>query len=458
MSASSSSDNQASPPAQDTKALPFEVSSRAMLAVAVPMTLSYMTTPLIGMVDTGVVGRLGDAAALAGLAGGAVIFDFLFGTLNFLRSGTTGLVAQAFGRGDRTEKQAVFWRAGLMAVGLGFLLLLLSPLLISAGVAIIGGEPGIAEAMRTYLGIRMISVPFALVNYVVLGFLIGRAQARLALALQVFINLTNMALSIWFGLGLGYGVAGVAAGSVISEMLAAIIGSALILRGFDSTLRPGWTRITDRSAIRRLVAINGDILVRSLVLMGAFTLFTRQGAQLGAPTMAANAILMHIFLLAGFSLDGFAAAAEQFAGRAVGADSRPAFDRSVQLATRWGFALAAVFAVLALVFGTYLIALLTTLPEVTVIAGTYLPWAAATALTGVLAFEMDGVYIGATWTGTMRNMMLLSFVIYAPAVFALTAAFGNAGLWAALNLFLLARGISLLLRIPAMRATTFSPG
>ena len=204
--------------------------------------------------------------------------------------------------------------------------------------------------------------------------------------------------------------------------------------------------------------LNRDIMIRSFALLAAFALFTRQGAQFGTVTLAANAVLMNFFLVASFFLDGFATAAEQLAGRAVGARYEPAFRRAVYLCSVWGFAMAGTMTAVFLVFGADLVAVISTAEEVRATAVTFLPWAAFTALSGVLAFQMDGVFIGATWSRDMRNMMLLSLAVFVAALLALTAAFGNHGLWAALHLFLIARGLLLLSVLGPRARTTFQSG
>jgi len=359
------------------------VTHRSVLAIAVPMTLAYMTTPLLGLVDTAVVGQFGSAALLGGLAIGALVFDVVFTTFNFVRSGTTGLVAQAYGRGEEAEEQAVFWRAFAIAVVAGVALAALAPLLVAGGKWFMGAGPDVNDAMATYVGIRMLSAPFSLINYAI------RA------------------------------------------------------------------RLFDRRAFVSMIALNRDIMIRSFVLLAAFALFTRQGAQLGTLILAANAVLMNFFMVAGFFLDGFATAAEQLVGRAVGARYVEAFRRAVRLTTLWGFALAALVCLATLAFGTQLIAVITTAEDVRASAAAYLPWAALTALSGVLAFQMDGIFIGATWSRDMRNMMLLSFLVFCAALYTLGPAFGNAGLWAALHVFLICRGISLYATLRVRLKTAF---
>ncbi|WP_292089590.1 MATE family efflux transporter, partial [Mesorhizobium sp.] len=403
----------------------FIVTNRSVLAIAVPMTLAYLTTPLLGIVDTAVIGQFGDAALLGGLAAGALVFDVVFTTFNFLRSGTTGLVAQAFGRGDPLEEQAVLWRAVLIAVVAGVVLAALAPLFAIGGQWFMGAEPRVSAAMSVYIRIRLIAAPFSLINYAILGYVLGRGEGGIGLMLQAVLNGINILLCFLLGLELGWGV-------------------AIVLRRFRKLERPSRRRILDLPAYLRMLSLNRDIMIRSFSLLAAFALFTRQGAQFGTVTLAANAVLMNFFLVAGYFLDGFATAAEQLAGRAIGAHAATPFRQAVRLTLIWGVGLAAAASLILLTAGAQLVAMVTTAPEVRAVADTYLPWAAFTALSGVLAFQMDGVFIGATWSRDMRNMMLLSFLAFAAALITLAPAFGNNGLWAALHVFLLVRGFSLL--------------
>jgi MATE family multidrug resistance protein len=441
--------------ASPSGATPFVVTNRSVLAIAVPMTLAYLTTPLLGLVDTAVVGQFGDAALLGGLAAGALVFDVVFTTFNFLRSGTTGLVAQAFGRGDAVEEQAVFWRAVLIAVVAGVVLATLAPLFAIAGQMFMGAEPRVSEAMALYIRIRLLAAPFSLINYAILGYVLGRGEGGLGLLLQLVLNGMNIALCLLLGLELGWGVAGVAWATVTGEFLAMLLGLAIIVARFRKTPPLPRHRLLDMAAFLRMLSLNRDIMIRSFSLLAAFALFTRQGAQFGTVTLAANAVLMNFFLVAGYFLDGFATAAEQLAGRAVGAGAAIPFRRAVKLTLFWGFGLAGVATFVLLTAGPRLVALVTTSQAVRSTADLYLPWAAFTALSGVLAFQMDGVFIGATWSRDMRNMMLLSFLVFAGALMTLAPAFGNDGLWAALHVFLLTRGLSLLVILQRKVRTAF---
>ena len=442
--------------AQDKEGLAFDVTHRLVLSIAVPMTLGFVTTPLLGVTDTAVVGRTGDAAALAGLAIGAVLFDLLFGSLNFLRASTTALVAQAFGRRDEHEQQAVFWRSFVLALAFGIIVVLVSPLLLAAGLKLMGPEGRVAEATATYFSIRILAGPFSLLNFTLLGFILGRGRGGTGLFLQALLNGTNIILSIYLGLVLGWGISGVAWGTAVGEGLAAVVGLAIVMRSFDKSKSPRLAEIFARHELIALIAINRDLLIRTFVLLGAFTLLTRIGTGFGPEVLAANAVLMNFFMVASFYLDGMANAAEQITGRAIGAGHRPAFERAVRLTAMWSFGLATVTAVVFLAAGHSAIAVLTTAENVRALAGEFLPWAALTSVTGALAFQMDGVFIGSTWSREMRNMMLAAFGGYLLALAVLVPAFGNHGLWLALNVFLALRGLFLLALLPRKLDQTFA--
>ncbi|BBE72690.1 MATE family efflux transporter [Oharaeibacter diazotrophicus] len=434
----------------------FRVDSATVFRIAVPMTLAFLSTPLLGAVDTGVVGQLGDAALVGGIAVGALVFDFLFSTFNFLRSGTTGLTAQALGAGDEREMAASLARALVVAAVSGLAMIALAGPILAASLAFVDPSDAVAAATATYFGIRILSAPFALANYAVLGWVLGLGRSGLGLALQTLLNGVNIAGSIGLGLGAGWGIAGVAWGTVIGEVVTAVVGLVVCV-GIG---RHGFHRIRgavfERAAFLRMLAVNRDIMIRSFALLFAFAAFTRAGARFGDTVLAANAVLMNFFMIGGYFLDGLANAAEQLAGRAVGARTRAAFDAAVRLTVAWGFAFSAVVAVVLFVAGGPVIDVMTTSPEVRAAAAAFLPWAALTPLAGVLAFEMDGVYIGATWSREMRNMMLVSLAIFLAVLWAATPVLGNHGLWLALLVFLGARGLTLAARVPALATRTFA--
>jgi putative MATE family efflux protein len=435
----------------------FSVTHRSVIAIAWPTTLAYLSTPLLGLIDTGVVGRLGEPALLGGLAVGAILFDIMFTTFNFLRASTTGLVAQALGAGQVEEQRSVLIRSLLLSVSLGLGVWLLAPLILSGGLWAMAAPPAVEQATILYFTIRVLAAPLTLINYSVLGWMLGLGQAWLGLALQLVLNGTNIALSILLGLYWGWGIEGVAWATVIAEGIAACVGLTIAWLRLSGNGRVSWKLVFARTALLRLVGVNFDIMVRSFCLLFAFAFFTAQGARFGEVTLAANAVLMNFFLVAGYFLDGFATAAEQLAGRAVGARHKPAFDSAVRLTLFWGFVLAIGATLVFWLGGPLIIDMLTTSEAVRAEARVYLIWAALTALAGVMAFEMDGVFIGATWTVDMRNMMLLSLVAFGITWWLATPLWGNHGLWLAIEVFLGARGLSLYARLRVRSRQTFSP-
>lgn len=434
----------------------IEVTHRSVLAIAVPMTLGYITTPLLGLTDTAVIGRTGDASALAGLAIAAALFDLLFGSLNFLRASTTALVAQASGRGDVAELFAVFWRSVVLSFAFGVLILALSPLLISGGLTMMGAEGSVAEAAATYIAIRILAGPVTLTNFTLLGFVLGRGLGSVGLALQILLNGTNIAMSVLLGLSLGWGISGVAWGTVIGETVAAIAGFAYVSWRYGRAAVPRLSMLTDGAKLKQLFHLNRDILIRTFSLICAFTVMTRVGASFGPVTLAANAVLMNFFMISSFYLDGIATAAEQIAGETIGARYRAGFERALKLTGLWSLGLALASLGFFFAFGPAIIDFITTAPEVRTTAELYLPYAAFTALTGALAFQMDGIFIGATWSRDMRNMMILSLAGYLASLAALVPALGNHGLWIALNVFLALRGLLLLSRLKPKLDQTFA--
>lgn len=435
---------------------PFEVTNRLMLAITIPVMLASLTTPLLGLVDTAVIGQLGDPHLLGGLAIGALVFDFLFSTMNFLRSGTTGLVAQALGRHDNVEQEAIFWRALRIAVIAGSLFIAAAPLVLQAALSFLNPDKAVADAMSTYVSIRLLSSPMALGNFVVLGLLLGQGKAMQGLYLQLLLNGVNVVMTIWLGLVLGWGVAGIAWGTVLGESAALLVGLSVVYLQFRSVPNPSRARILDMHEVRRMFTVNRDIMLRSFLLLIAYAFFTRAGTEAGAVTLATNAVLMNFLLISGYLIDGVTTAAEQISGRAVGAHYRPAFDRGVKLSFLWGMILATAMALFFLTFGDAIVAFLIKSGDVQAMASLYLPWAALAPVVGLLAFHMDGVFIGATWSRDMRNMMILSLIGYFAAYFILPLYLGNHGLWLALHLFLGLRGLSLLSILPSRARLQFA--
>lgn len=433
---------------------PPRVSHARVARLALPMTLAHLSTPLLGVADAAVIGRLGQAHLLGAIAAAAVIFDFIFWSFGFLRMGTAGLTAQALGADDGSEQRATLQRALILALSIGTAMICLQAPIAWAGFGALAASPEVTGAGRLYFDIRIWSAPFALANYAFMGAIVGRGRTDIALALQVMINLGNICCNVAFVYGLGLGVRGSAAGTLAAEVMGALAGLVIMSRMWGNLFSVERALVFDPAKIARMFAINRDIFVRNLALLFAFAFFTAQGARGGDIMLAANAILLNLVFIAAFFLDGFATAAEQLCGQALGARDATSFRASVRLTALWCFVFAAGLSMAALLCGNFFIAFLTTNPQVRAYAGDYLMFAALMPLAGALAYEFDGVFIGATWTRDMRNMMLVSLALYIVS-FTLLRPFGNMGLWLALLLFLLTRGFTLAWRYRKLSALSF---
>jgi MATE family multidrug resistance protein len=418
---------------------PVAISHRIVFGIAAPMTLAHLSTPLLGLADTAVIGQVGDAALIGAVALSAVLFDFLFWGFGFLRMGTAGLTAQALGADDGPEQRAVFLRALVMAGVLGLAVVSLQAAIAAAAFPLLGGSPAVTAAAKLYFSIRVWSAPFAFGNYAVLGWLIGMGRTTTGLFLQIGINLVNILLCILFTLGLGWGVAGTALATALSEACAAVIGLVVVAAHFGGRFGVPASIVFDKAKFVRMIAINRDIMLRTLALLAAWLFFARQGALAGDVTLAANAILNNFFLLGGYFLDGVATAAEQLCGRSMGANNRPAFETAVRYSIFWSLLLAVGMSALLFLAGGAFIDFMARSAAVREEARHFLGYAAFAPVAGSLAFTFDGVYIGATWNGAMRNLMVLALACYF-VLWWLLQPLGNHGLWLALIGFLVARG------------------
>jgi MATE family multidrug resistance protein len=416
--------------------------------------LANLTTPLLGVVATACVGRLDDPSLLGGVAMASVVFDCVFWLFGFLRMGTVAFTAQALGAGDAAEIRAALLRALLVAAAIGVILIAAQGLLGAAIFAAMGGSAPATAAARDYFAIRMWSAPLALGNYALLGWFIGQARARTALALQILINLTNIVLTILLVLGLDRGIAGAAIAAVIAETVGFVAGAILVWRSFGGQIGVTRNIVFARDKLMHMVAVNRDIMIRTAALIGAFLFFTAQGARAGDETLAANAVLNNILLIGSFFLDGLANAAEQLCGRGTGARDRDGFAQAVRLVLIWGFVFGAATSAVFALFGVPLIELMTTSEPIRAAAQNFLLLAAVAPLCGVMAYSFDGIYIGATWTRDMRTLMIVALLIYL-ATWAVLRPFGNTGLWTALLVFLLARGLLQAARYPALLRLSF---
>jgi len=421
----------------------LEVTHKAILTIAVPMALGYLTTPLVGIADTAIVGQLGSAALIGGVAVAAIFVGILLTTLNFLRFATSALTAQAFGRDDEVDVVGILLRSSLIAVVAGVIVVLLAEPLLSFGLWVMRPSAPVGEAASDYFLVRVLATPFTLLNFVFFAWTIGVNRPILSFALQTFLNVVNVAFSYYLVLILGMGIEGAAWGTVIAEIATVTVTLLFIAKPVLAKRGLLLALTLNAGKLKSMMLLNSDIMVRSFCLFAAFAFFTRQSAQQSYTILAANEILMHFFMIAGYFLDGFAIAAEQFVGRAIGAGKAWIFRRAIVMTSLWNLAQASVLSLVFFLFGEWMIDFMTLNEAVRETARLFMFWAALTPLIGVAAFQMDGIFIGATWSKDMRNSMLVSLVLMIVSYYGLFPVMGNDGLWLSLCIFLGLRGITL---------------
>ena len=417
---------------------------RQVWRIAAPMILSNVSVPLLGMVDTGVMGHLDSPTYLGAVAIGSTIFGFLYTGMNFLRMGTTGITAQRYGANDNDGLRVSLGQALTVAVLIALALIALQVPIGRIAMGLIGAEADVEVSALQYFSIRIWSAPGTLANYALIGWFLGLQNARVPLLIFLTINMTNIVLDLVFVMGLGMKVDGVALASVIAEYSGLVVGlgfaaNALRKRAGHWPLR----RVFNIRAYSAFFSVNGHLFIRTTALMFTFAFVTAQGARLGGLVLAANAVLMNLQVLTSFALDGFAHAAEALVGKAVGQKNREALEQSVRLALKWSLLFAVGFCVFYILTGPLLIRLLTDLSAVRETAMRYLPWLIISPLISVWSFLYDGVFVGATRAREMRNIMAFStFLVFLPAWFLLQG-YGNHGLWLAFTLFMASRGIGM---------------
>ncbi len=425
---------------------PTGLTHRAVWALAGPMIISNISVPLVGAVDTAVVGHLPGPRHIGAVALGALIFTFLYWSFGFLRMGTTGFIARAVGAGDERAVGNTLLRVLLLAILFGLLLSALGRPLIAAALFLLDGSAQVESLAAEYARIRVWSAPATLCVYAFTGFFIGMHNTRRALGLVLTLNLTNVALDLLFVPVLGLGVAGVAWATLIAEYTAALTGFVLLRGEIRNALRAHRRRrrdVLDTGALTELMRANGNIFVRTLCLMFAFVWFTAQSARLGEVVLAANAILLHLQSAMAYALDGFAHAAEALAGSAYGGRKPQEFRRAVRLTTAWAGAAAVLASAVYWAFGTHIVGLFTDIESVLAASRQYLPWMVAMPLLSVWSFQLDGIFIGIGHTREMRNAMLTSTAAYLALVSLLLPWLGNHGLFLGLSCFMLIRAVTL---------------
>ena len=412
--------------------------------MAAPIILANISVPLLGAVNTAVVGHLPEPYYIGAVAIGAMLFNFIYHLFNCLRMGTTGPTAQARGAGNFAEVRAILSRALLLAGTIGAVLLALQLPILELAMWLIKGSREVEHFAREYFLIRVWALPAVLGTYAVIGWLYGMRDARTPLIILFVTNGSNIVLSLLFVFGLGWGVQGVAIASLISEYAGLVVGLLCVYRTLSRLPDDGMrSRLLDRVQLLRMVAINGDIVLRTFCVVSVLAMFMAKSAELGDLPLAANQVLHNFLMFTSFGLDGFAHAAEAILGEAVGRRDRNAFRRGMRVVFLWAGLVGLLNVLLYVVAGHGIIALLTGIPEVRAAAAAYLWWPALMPLIAVWAYTYDGVYLAATRTRIMRNTVIASFISFLIVLHWTMPVFGNAGLWAAVATFLGLRGLLL---------------
>ena len=432
------------------------VTHRRVFNIAAPIVLANATVPILGLVDTGVVGQLGQAAPIGAVGIGAIILTAIYWMFGFLRMGTTGLTSQAQGAGKTGEVAAMLTRALMIGLAGGFAIILLQVPIFWASFQISPASAEVEAMARDYMQIRVFSAPAIIALFGVTGWLIALERTRTVLAIQLVMNGLNISLDLWFVLGLDWGVSGVAWATFIAEWSGLSLGLWLCRDVFRVPAWRDWERVFDRERLWQVFAVNSDIFLRTLMLECIFVSFLFLGADFGDVTLAANQVLLQFLHITAYALDGFAFAAEALVGQALGARNRPQLRRSAIVTSQWGLLIIVILAAVFALFGGSIIDLMAKAVEVQTEARSYLIYMVLAPLVGLAAWMLDGVFIGATRTRDMRNMMAVSLMVYVVAVMVLVPMIGNHGLWLALLISFVARGVTLGLRYPALEAAATS--
>ncbi len=421
------------------------VTHRAVWSLAGPIILANLSVPLVGAVDTAVVGHLPGPEYIGAVALGALIFSFLYWGFGFLRMGTTGFVARAQGAADRVALERLILRVLLLALCFSLLVLVMGRPLVALALWLIDGSAAVERLAGTYAHIRLWSAPATLCIYVCTGVFIGLKKTSHVLVLQLVLNLTNVLLDLIFVPWLGFGVEGVAWATLIAEYLAAGLGLWMLRPWLHRALdQLDWSAVLAPGPMAELMKSNAHLLVRTLCLVFAFSWFTAQSATLGELVLAANSILLHLQTFMAYGLDGFAHAAESLIGEASGARSRRRFRLAVRMTTLWAGVVALAVAAIYLVAGPWLLTLFSDQVPVLEMAGAYLPWMILSPLVSVWSYQLDGIFIGSGNTREMQNAMALSTAVFVALTWVLMPWLGNHGLFLALTLFMVMRALTLL--------------
>ena len=430
---------------------------RSYLMLAIPLIISTITTPLLGAVDTAVVGQLPDPAYIGAVAVGTIIFNTMYWLFGFLRVSTSGFAAQAYGANDEMQGVLALTRPFVVAMVVGVAFILLQRPIEHLFLTLINPESDVRALASDYFSIRIWGVPFALMNYVILGWLMGMSKIKISLMIQVSMNLMNIVLSLLFVNVFSWAVAGVAVATLISEIMAFIIGLIIIWRAVPFTFkRLPLKEIVDPASFKKMMSVNRDLFIRTLCLLTMFNVFTAKGASFGTEVLAANAVLIQIHYLMAYFFDGFANASSIFVGKAIGANDRQLYKKTLSLSCQWAIFSSCFIAGIYVLFGHNMIMLFTSIPSVIELANAYGIWITLFPISASFGIIIYGVFTGATEAAPIRNSMILALVAYLIALFIAVPSFQNHGLWFSFIVFSIGRSVFLVMYIPRLNRKLFS--
>jgi multidrug resistance protein, MATE family len=432
-------------------------SHREYLVLAIPLIVSGISTPILGAVDTAVVGRISDPASIGGVAVGAVIFNTMYWLLGFLRVSTSGFTSQAQGANNQSEIILYFLRPMILAILFGLIFILLQDPILAIALTFIGGSEAVSSFASTYFSIRIWGAPFILLSYVMIGWLIGMGKVRLALITQIWMNVLNIILDLVFVLGLGMGVKGVAYATLIAEVSAVVLGSWLLyLTNKERLVGIKLSMLIEIKPIKKMMKVNRDLFLRTVCLLTMTVIFTSQGASMGEVTLAANAILLQIHYIIAYLFGGFANASSIMVGRAIGGANRFLYKRAFTLSAQWGLASAILLSLSIFTFGENIVSLFTTITGVKAMSMDYLVWMLVFPIFGFWGLQLEGIFSGATEAKSIRDSIALALIVFLIALWLFVPQYQNHGLWLAFVLFSLSRSFFLSLFVPKLTREKFT--
>lgn len=428
------------------------LSRTKVLHLAVPVMLAQAAIAATGVVDTAIMGLSGDKSDLAAVAIASAAFGFIYWGFGFLRMSTTGLTAQAVGRSAHGESRAVLQRGLAVGLVIGVIIFALGPVLKPLVFMPFGTEALVDELAQDYFGARIWGAPALLMNYAITGWLLGTGRTKAMLAMQVIMNLVNIVLDVWFVMGLGWGVAGIGAGTAIAEWVALVFGLAVVA----NSLKPE-AGLRDRAALLDMFNANRDVLIRTLALLFCFAWFVRSGAMMGTAQLAGNEVLLQFITVAAFVLDGFAFVAEKEVGEAYGAGDKARLRRAMRVTSELALGFGTIVSALYLFGGGLIIEAVVKDEEARLAALAFLPFCALVPLIGIPAWQLDGFFLGATRGKAMRNAGVISALAYVGLDLLLRPALGNTGVWTAFLFMYVFRAAALGVYLPGLLKATGQP-